>query len=158
MSQPTGTTPLPERPASDPRRPKLMSALALAEHLTALAELPYSLHIEADIAGTEFKVVAYAHRNIETLHAWQRRFGGELHHQICDYPGRRTVKSTLSGRVYDAPFQIWTLRHITPKPTPEELALSGQWMDEHGDPAGWAPETHTAYVDTLAEWLTGGAQ
>ena len=150
--QPTRTTTptaLPERPHSDPARPKFMAALALAEHLISMAEVPTELRIDLPPRGTEAVVEAYAHNNIALLHAWQRRFGGELHHELRD--NGRKVFSSLTGRVYDAPFKVWTLRDLTAvEPTAAELEVCACWIDRHGDPAEWSAETRAAYAEMVA--------
>jgi hypothetical protein len=38
-----------------------------------------------------------------------------------------------------------------------ELDFTADWVEAHGDPADWAPETHSRYENTIREIRAGGA-
>jgi hypothetical protein len=144
MSQPTVTTPLPIRPAGGFKRPALMAALALSEYLVA-APVPVPTQIRVSsprAAGGEAAVECYAHHDLDALSAWQEAFGGEISHEIR---GDRQVYSVLSGRAYDAPFELWTLRDITPEQQAAERQMTARWVAENGDMHDWSAETSATY-------------
>ena len=58
------------------------------------------------------------------------------------------VFSSLTGRVFDAPFSLWTLRYLpdSPEEAEAERAVCERFVREHGDPCSeWASATHDAY-------------
>lgn len=141
-----------EPPVVDRRRSKYMAALSLAENLIACAELPTDIRIECASWDVEARVVAYAHHDIGLLHAWQARFGGDIHHELTDEATRVLVYSSLTGRAFDAPFKLVTLRYMAHSPEEDaaERELCARWVAEHGDPTcEWAPETHAAYLAAI---------
>ncbi|MFE2346422.1 hypothetical protein [Kitasatospora cineracea] len=134
--------PLPKRPAYGFRRPALMSALALAEHLmSAQVPLPADVRIATPyVAGSEV-VVDCLHYDLDGLLAWQEAFGGTVRHELrADYQ----VYSALEGRVFDGLFKAWVLRSLSPERQADERLLTAQWVAEHGDRDDWAAETASA--------------
>lgn len=160
ITQPTQPQNLPDMPPTDHRRPLLMSALTLAEHLLASAELPSHVTIQGGDTIVEAKVVAHISHNIDMLHSWQARFGGEISHRISEEGnGRTRVYSSLRGRVFDAPFELWTVRWLTntPEVAAAELDLCARWVAEHGAPCDWCAQSVAAYLAERAELLSAVA-
>lgn len=153
MNEPTRVDALPKPPEVDIRRPKLMAGLALAEHLTAMAMLPTWIKVVCPAGDPEATVVAYCDHDLAPLHDWQFRFGGDLHHEMTETLCRTQVLSTLTGRAFDAPFRIWTVRDVqhTPAACCAEQSLAEWWVTEHGAPPEWTEQVRKQYVTALVE-------
>lgn len=151
IHEPTQAPSLLEAPAADQRRLKFRAALALAGHIVSTAELPTHFTVECAPWDTDATVVAYAHHDIGLLHAWQRRFGGDLHHTLQDQPDGTRVYSSLKGEAFDGSFTLWTLRKLrhTPEESAAERELCARWVAEHDDPTGWSESVRAGYVAAL---------
>ncbi|KJK55192.1 hypothetical protein [Saccharothrix sp. ST-888] len=150
MMQPTRTAQtlaFPERPAHDYRRPAVMAALALTEHLVAAqVPVPASITITTPLRpGQEATVEAMVSHDLLAVCAWQDAFGGELTHELY---GDDKVYSQVSGRAYDAPFRIWTLRRITPAQQHAEQQMLAHWIEDNGPEHTWADDTRATYKAT----------
>lgn len=151
MSQPTRTTSLPTRPANGYRRPAVMGALSLAEHLIAAnVPVPASITIDAPLsAGGKAVVKAMAHHDLDMLFAWQAAFGGTISHQLVP---NGQVYSELTGNIGSGRFAIWTLRDTTPEQQVAERELAACWCAEHGPDCEWTPGTREGYIATIINY------
>lgn len=151
MTQPTHSTQLPTRPANGYRRPAVMSALALTEHLIAAnVPVPHSITITAPLRpGEKVEVRFMAHHDLDALLAWQAAFGGLIRHQLF---GDGKVHSELTGNIGANSFAIWTLRDTTPEQQLAERELAACWCAEHGPACEWTPGIRAGYVATIVNY------